>query len=177
MKLYEIPQEYEQAINEYYDLFNAETGELIATEEKLAEVQKRIADLENRAGEGLEYLSKKYLTEAADNEALKNEIERLSHRQKSQEKRTENLKNFIEKMFFRFSGGKYKKANIGNFTLSYRKSEAVKILDETKVPNRFLKTKTEISVDKKAIKEFLKGENEKPVTWAEIEEKQNFSIK
>lgn len=174
MKLYEIPAEYERTINEYYTLFDAETGELIATEEELAEVQKTLAELENRAGESLEYLAKKYASETAENEALKNEIERLENRQKQQEKKTENLKNFIEKIYFKFSGNQYQKTNIGNFTLSYRKSESVKILDETKIPKEFFKEKIQTAIDKAELKKALK---EKEIAGAEIEEKQNFYIK
>lgn len=117
---------------------------------------------------------KKYIQETADNEALKHEIERLQNRQKSQEKKTENLKKFIERFYFRANGGKYEKANIGNFTLSYRKSESVKIIDEAKIPKEFIEEEIKTKVNKIELKKALKlGQ----VAGAEIEEKQNFNIK
>lgn len=174
MKLYEIPQEYEQLIELYYRSFDDETGELLTTEEELEEIQNSIKELENRANEWLEYLVKKYTQETADNDALKNEIERLQNRQKSQEKKAENLKNFIERFYFRANGGKNEKANIGNFTLSYRKSESVKIIDEAKIPKEFIEEEIKTKVNKIELKKALKlGQ----VAGAEIEEKQNFNIK
>lgn len=51
MKLYEIPQEYEQLIELYYKSFDDETGELLTTEKELEEIQNKIKELENRANE------------------------------------------------------------------------------------------------------------------------------
>lgn len=59
--------------------------------------------------------------------------------------------------------------------LSYRKSEAVVLVDETLIPTEFKKEKVSVSIDKTEIKKALKEGKEIP--WAVIEARQNLQIK
>ena len=59
--------------------------------------------------------------------------------------------------------------------LSYRKSEAVVLVDETLIPTEFKKEKVSVSIDKTEIKKALKEGEEIP--WAVIETRQNLQIK
>ena len=59
--------------------------------------------------------------------------------------------------------------------LSYRKSEAVVLVDETLIPTEFKKEKVSVSIDKTEIKKALKEGKEIP--WAVIETRQNLQIK
>ena len=70
-----------------------------------------------------------------------------------------------------------KPMTIGTFTLSYRKSEATNILDESLIPTQYLKTPEPPAPkpDKPAIKEALKAGIVIP--GAEIETRQNLQIK
>ena len=59
--------------------------------------------------------------------------------------------------------------------LSYRKSEAVVLVDETLIPTEFKKEKVSVSIDTTEIKKALKEGKEIP--WAVIETRQNLQIK
>lgn len=59
--------------------------------------------------------------------------------------------------------------------LSYRKSEAVVLVDETLIPTEFKKEKVSVSIDKTEIKKALKEGKEIP--WAVIETRKNLQIK
>ena len=59
--------------------------------------------------------------------------------------------------------------------LSFRKSESVEVFDESLVDEKFKKVKTEISLDKTAIKNAIK--NGEDVQGAKIVEKNNLQIK
>jgi hypothetical protein len=68
-----------------------------------------------------------------------------------------------------------KKITAGLFNLSFRKSEAVVITNETALPAEFIKTKTTTAPDKTAIKNAIKSGRE--VSGAEIQTNMNLQIK
>ena len=89
---------------------------------------------------------------------LKLEEERLNKKRKSLEKKIENLKMYIDaNMKLRGT----KKVDVGTFTITVRKNPLkVEVVEITDIPSRFIKTKTEFTVDKKAILESIKSGEE-----------------
>lgn len=154
--LYEI----NKAIMECID---TETGEIL-DEEKLKELSMDRNDkIENTA------LWIKNLK--SEVEALEKEKTILAERQAIKEASIERLKKYLTDAL---EGNKFETARVA---LSFRKSESLNVLDETKIDRKFFKEKvvTTISIDKMAIKEAIgNGEN---VEGAVIVEKQNLQIK
>jgi hypothetical protein len=173
--IYTIPQEVDKALAEYYACFDSETGELIVTEEQFADAETNLTELQNRSDDILKWYLEDRANHKADAKAIESEVERLAKRLDSEKKRTERADMLIDRMFSRIYDGK--PVTIGTFTVSYRKSEAVKIDDETKLPTDFLRIPEppKPAPDKTKIKEVLKAGQEVP--GASIEVRQNLSIK
>lgn len=171
--IYQLPNEVQGAIERYYSLFDSETGELLATEEELQKAQDAIKELENRSNEAMEWMLKTRTNEKAEIAGIDSEIERLTNLKNATSRRLERIESLIERNFERIYGGEA--MQIGNFKLSYRKSQAVKVLDEAKIPKEFIREKITESVDKDALKKRLKsGET---IAWVELEHRQFFTIK
>jgi hypothetical protein len=102
--------------------------------------------------------------------AIKAEETALKARRESLEKRAEWLKNYLS--YCLQPGEKFETAKC---KISWRKSESVEILDEQKIPEKYLKTETIKKVDKKAIRDTFKAGGE--VEGAELREKNNLTIK
>lgn len=153
MNLYEID-------NEIMSCVDMETGEIIDAE-KLDQLQMdREQKIENIA------LWIKNLT--SDAEALKVEKQAFADRQKAAENKAASLKKYLSNYL---DGEKYKSAKV---SVSFRKSEAVNILDMSKLPEQYLKAAEPIA-DKTGIKNALKaGEI---IAGAELVENQNIQIK
>ncbi len=143
------------------DCIDFETGEVI-DEEKLEQLQiERDVKIENIA------LFIKNLN--ADIKALKEEETNLAERRKSKENKVEQLKNYLTSVLdlVPFESARAK--------ISFRKSVAVNILDETRIPSEYTKTETVVKVDKKAIGDALKVGIE--IDGAELVQNQNIQIK
>ncbi|HFC3446427.1 TPA: siphovirus Gp157 family protein, partial [Neisseria gonorrhoeae] len=67
------------------------------------------------------------------------------------------------------------KADDGTFKASFRKSEAVVILDEAQIPAEFMREAVKTEPDKIAIKKAI--ESGRQVAGAKIEERKNLQIK
>ena len=67
------------------------------------------------------------------------------------------------------------KERAGIYTLSIRKSEAVNVTDASKLPSKYVTSKTTTAPDKKAIKAAIKGGAE--VAGAEIVENKSLQIR
>lgn len=106
----------------------------------------------------------------ADIEMFKNEIDRLEKKKKSCENKMKWLKNQL--LCFYNANGR-KKINAGTFTVTVRRSEAVDISDLSKIPQEYMKVKTE--PDKTAIKNAIKQGVE--IDGAIIQEKESVQIK
>ena len=103
-------------------------------------------------------------------ESIKAEEQALKRRREILENRAEWLKNYLQ--FNLEPGEKY---DAGRVQLSWRKSQAVEIVDEFKIPDDYIKVKYQTQIDKEAIKEKLKAGEEIP--GAILVTRQNLSIK
>ena len=104
----------------------------------------------------------------AETKAIKDEINVLRERSETKERKIEKLKQYLAENV-------EKKFETSKVMISYRKSVSVNITDESKIEEKYIKTKVEASVDKTAIKEDIK--NGITVSGAELVEKQNIQIK
>ncbi len=106
----------------------------------------------------------------SDAEQYRAECERLKKRMDSASRKAESLKMYLASHL-----EEGKKADVPSAQIRWRKSVAVSITDETKLPKAFLKETVEVKPDKAAIKDHLKkGED---VPGACLEERQSLSIK
>ena len=119
--------------------------------------QNRLADLQQKTDNMIQWYLHDRANRKAETVALESEIERLSKRLSSENRRIERAENLIEFAFTKLYQGK--PISIGTFTLSYRKSEAVKIEDESKIPEDYLRIPEppKPAPDKTKIKEALKA--------------------
>lgn len=105
-------------------------------------------------------------------DGLKNEAEKFSKRASSIDKKIkileENLSKNIQSM-------NIDRIETQHFKLSFRKSESVKILDGSIIPQNFIEERTLCRVDKVAIKKMLKSG--KSVEGTELIIKKNIQIK
>lgn len=115
-----------------------------------------------------------YVIKAFDDEIdiIEREIERLEERKAYVKKNKERMKTIVGSAMEEFGINKIKSETL---QLSFRKSESVDVFDESLVDDRFKKVKTEISIDKTAIKNAIK--NGEDVQGAKIVEKNNLQIK
>lgn len=111
----------------------ADTLEAIGAEEKLESYCKIWTQLETDAANYAE------------------EIRRMTERKKTLENNIERMKEAVG-TFLRATG--QDKAKAGTFTVSFGKSKAVNVYDETKIPERFLKPQPP-KIDKIAIKDAI----------------------
>lgn len=142
MNLYEMTV----AANQLYDLLTsgeideqtfADTLQAMGTEEKLESYCKVIRQLE------------------ADAEMFKAEKERIANKQKMVENSVERMKKAVIE-FMKAQGTD--KTSAGTFTVALSTSKAVNIVDENKIPARFLVEQAP-KIDKSAIrKELMAGE-------------------
>lgn len=89
-----------------------------------------------------------------DNTAIKAEIERLKKRIEHNTASIDRMKQALDG-FMTVSGKKKEKTPF--FSVSYRKSQSVNILNEADIPQEYIKIKTETTPDKVAIKAALKA--------------------
>lgn len=89
-----------------------------------------------------------------DNTAIKAEIERLKKRIEHNTASIDRMKQALDG-FMTVSGKKKEKTPF--FSVSYRKSQSVNILNEADIPQEYIKIKTEAAPDKVAIKAALKA--------------------
>lgn len=173
--IYNIPTEIEKALENYYACFNEETGELIVSQEEMDACQAVLDELKNQSDDIIKW----YLEDRANRKArvdmLKSEIERLEKLAGTEQKRIDRAEHLIGRLFERVYEGK--PINVGTFVVSYRKSDAVIIEDETRIPSEFMKTPEPPAPkpDKTAIKEAIKGGAVIP--GASIETRNNLQIK
>lgn len=115
-----------------------------------------------------------YVIKAFDDEIdiIDREIERLEERKAYVKKNKERMKTIVSSAMEEFGISKIKSETL---QLSFRKSESVDIFDESLIDDKFKKVKTEISLDKTAIKNAIK--NGEDVQGAKIVEKNNLQIK
>lgn len=108
----------------------------------------------------------------ADSTSCEAEIDRLSSRKESFDKNIDRMKNALDS-FLQAKGRTKEKTD--KFTVSYRKSERVQILDETVIPTSYIKIKETKSIDKIGIKQAIKDGISVP--GAVLEQCRNLQIK
>ena len=107
-----------------------------------------------------------------DNAAIKAEIERLKKRIEHNTSSIDRMKQALDG--FMVASGK-KKEKTPFFTVSYRKSQSVDVVDATAIPTEYIKVKTETAPDKVAIKEALKSGKE--VAGCQLKETESLQIR
>ena len=153
MKLYEINQEI-------LDCIDMETGEIIAPE--------KLEALKIDKHEKLRNIAFVALNAAADAKAYEEQEKKFAARKRSAKATVEWAKETLAR---ELAGQKMKEAE---FTISYRKSEAVEVADEAAVPDEFRIPQPD-KIDRAALKAALK--NGAVIAGAQIVERQNIQIK
>lgn len=152
--LYEIDAEILSCID-------LETGEIIDPE--------RLEALQMERGRKIENVALWVKNLKADLSAYKAEKDAFAERERQAKAKIESLSKWLTNAL---DGQKFSTSKVA---VSFRKSEAVEILDESKIPKKFIRKKIETAPDKTAIKEAIK--NGLKVRGAELVENQNISIK
>lgn len=159
--LYEISQEILNCVQvEDGTTVNVETGEVIDLEKLDALKMQKSEKVRNIA------LFIKNLK--ADAKAYKEEKEAFYARQKAAENKAAQLENYLSHVL---DGEKVKEKE---FSISWRKSKAVNILDEKKIPSDYLIQQAP-KIDKAGIRAALKDGGEVP--GAELKENVSIQIK
>lgn len=108
----------------------------------------------------------------SDNTAIKAEIDRLSKRVEHNKASVERMKVALDS-FMQAAGKKKEKTPF--FSVSYRRSQSVDVVDLAAVPAEYIKVKTETAPDKMAIKEALK--NGQVVAGCQLKETESLQIR
>ena len=153
MTIYEIKREIEECIDE-------ETGEILDYEKLDGLQMERDKKIENIV----------FLIENTENdiEGLKRQEEIFKARRKAAEKKQESLKGYLSRVL---QGQRFETVRA---KVTFRKSEAVVVEDEEKVPKDYWVEKVTEGIDLTAVKNALKAG--KSVEGARIEERYNPQI-
>lgn len=147
--------------NEILDCIDPDTGEIVNFE-KLTDLQQKKDD----TIEGVALLIKNLNADAA---ALKAEKDAFSEREKKTKAKAEKLTEWLSGVL---DGQKF---NTVRVSVSFKKSEAVKITDLDAIPNQYIVETVTESPDKMQIKAALKKGIHVP--GCELEMKNNIQIK
>ncbi|GLI57787.1 hypothetical protein PM10SUCC1_33010 [Propionigenium maris DSM 9537] len=97
----------------------------------------------------------KYLTNLdGEVSTLKSEIDRLTKVKKVRERKIANLKSYL---ITTMQSLEKKKVETELGTYGLRKSIALKVLDINKIPEKYLREKREVTVDKRELSNFIKA--------------------
>lgn len=134
MSLYTIKQEASDIIEKMLSTVDIDTGEIL-DEVSYIEAQKELSEKENQANESMEWVLQYRQNVEGEIWSLDTEIARLSERKLSLEKKSKSLLNYIEHFFKSMWG--WKTITFWTFSLGYRKSTAVQIVDASKIPEKY----------------------------------------
>ena len=154
MKLYEI----EQAILECVD---GDTGEILDVD--------RLNELAMDRRTKIDNIISWYKQLAAEATAIENEVKALQKRQSQKINKSESLKLWLSDIL---NGSKFESSR---HFVSWRRSDEVNIIDETKIPDEYKTEKTEVSINKIDIKKAFKEGI--PIPGAALIVKNNIQIK
>ena len=158
MTLYQINQKLRDAVEYGCD---PETGEIIDI--------AALEELEMARDEKIENLALFIKDLKAEAAAIKAEKAALDTREKSAIRKAESLTTYLQQ---ELAGAKFKTSKCA---ISYRKTQAVQITDQDKIPDLYIRRKIVEEPDKVAIKEALKAGGE--IAGAYLEERQSMTIK
>lgn len=156
--------------NSYKELQNMML--LAETEEDITAIQDTLAMIDESIELKAENTAKFIAVLTADNEGVTQELERLRKRKERQKKLIDMLKANLD-VAMQVKG--VKSLHVSSFTIGYRKSTVVNVLDLAAIPDEYKRTKITVDADKTAIKQAIN--NKVDIPGAELVVKQNIQIK
>lgn len=141
MKLYEIVREIEECA----EILEQSGGELTA------EMEHRLDKLHLSFAQKVENIAKLILNYEAAIDSISSEIKRLREKRESFEARLQWLRDYLARCV-----GIGRKYQVGAMTLSWRRSEAVEVIDADAVPDAYCKVEMVRTPAKDEIKRSLK---------------------
>ena len=161
MKLYEIDQALEEALNRV--IVDEETGEVIVDPD-----MDRIAELQMERDKKIEGVCRYIKNAAAEAKAIADEIKRFTARKKVLENQAERAKGYVE---YALAGEKFETPTV---SVTYRTTKSIVVDELSEIPEEFLRYK-EPEADKVAIKNAIKAGQTVP--GAHEEETKSMTIK
>jgi len=165
MSLYEIDSQLESIMTRLFESAD-ENGEIDQS------ILEELNQMQQARDQKLENIGAYIKNLQAEADAIDNEIDCLKYRLTRKQKRIEWLKSYVASDLLAHGQTKFDAPRV---VFSFRKSSAVKILDESKIPRKYFKKTVEYKVDKTEIKELLNLGHR--VRGAELEQRQNLQVK
>ncbi|HGO6604562.1 TPA: siphovirus Gp157 family protein [Neisseria gonorrhoeae] len=160
LALYRCAADVQAALDYYFD---SET-------EREDTLEAVIGQFEVKAQSVIAYIKNQEITE----KMLEGHIGRMTGKLKAAKARNQSLKDYLARNM-QAAGITEIKADDGTFKASFRKSEAVVILDEAQIPAEFMREAVKTEPDKTAIRKAI--ENGRQVAGAKIEGRKNLQIR
>lgn len=165
MKLYELTRQRQDLLNYIESLDEEELQLSDAVGDTLEALDGAILDK-------AETIAKYIRTLEEESAAIKSEEDRLKKRRSVQDAKVERMKTYLHDMLDEAQLDKVKGTL---FTIGFRKSTSVNVLDLDTLPEALKRTKTIVEADKTAIKDALKQGLDVP--GAVLVDKRNLSIR
>ena len=162
--LYQIDQRLAALIENGFDI-DEETGEVFFIDEDFE-------DLEAERAEKLDAVACFIKGLDAEAAAIKAEEKALEARRKAKEAKADRLRVYLAQSLQNAGESRYESARCA---VSFRKSEAVEIVEPGQVPRHLFTVKTTETADKAAIKKLLKAGEYVP--GAQLVTRQNIQVK
>ena len=146
MKLYEI----KSAMVDTLDIFLESERDEMDQEFYQESMELLKSELNNKSSNIIKYVRN------LDSEVIgiKDELERLTKAKKSRENKLKSLKDYLVNTMMVLDKTKIE-SDLGSYGL--RKSHPLEILDMSKIPEEFIRRKEEVSVDKRALANYIKS--------------------
>ncbi|HFA3808739.1 TPA: siphovirus Gp157 family protein [Neisseria gonorrhoeae] len=160
LALYRCAADVQAALDYYFD---SET-------EREDTLEAVIGQFEVKAQSVIAYIKNQEITE----KMLEGHIRRMTGKLKAVKAQNQSLKDYLARNM-QAAGITEIKADDGTFKASFRKSEAVVILDEAQIPAEFMREAVKTEPDKTAIKKAI--ESGRQVAGAKIEGRKNLQIR
>ncbi|HFB5086804.1 TPA: siphovirus Gp157 family protein, partial [Neisseria gonorrhoeae] len=160
LALYRCAADVQAALDYYFD---SET-------EREDTLEAVIGQFEVKAQSVIAYIKNQEITE----KMLEGHIGRMTGKLKAAKARNQSLKDYLARNM-QAAGITEIKADDGTFKASFRKSEAVVILDEAQIPAEFMREAVKTEPDKTAIRKAI--ESGRQVAGAKIEGRKNLQIR
>ncbi|STZ93408.1 phage associated protein [Neisseria gonorrhoeae] len=160
LTLYRCAADVQAALDYYFD---SET-------EREDTLEAVIGQFEVKAQSVIAYIKNQEITE----KMLEGHIGRMTGKLKAVKAQNQSLKDYLARNM-QAAGITEIKADDGTFKASFRKSEAVVILDEAQIPAEFMREAVKTEPDKTAIRKAIESGRE--VAGAKIEGRKNLQIR
>ncbi|ENT0112997.1 siphovirus Gp157 family protein [Neisseria gonorrhoeae] len=160
LALYRCAADVQAALDYYFD---SET-------EREDTLEAVIGQFEVKAQSVIAYIKNQEITE----KMLEGHIRQMTGKLKAAKARNQSLKDYLARNM-QVAGITEIKADDGTFKASFRKSEAVVILDEAQIPAEFMREAVKTEPDKTAIRKAI--ESGRQVAGAKIEGRKNLQIR